>query len=284
MNETYSVYNSESSYADQCYILSIRSGPTPSLPESHIAASPAFPWPIPFADPPKVDRNSRYDERHNYHGLHRLRDHCSTYEEEAYTAEDDWRCYPSTVRSFEVRLPDAKNDQSKNGSEVERISCNTVESDQRLEFTQHDVYCRYDSVKHEAVDWGIPKPDATRIAQPSRQEFGDGGPLCKAVHTGNIRLADANIAEESRNIAFPSCDIDEATRGESRCVKGAEAACPNSQGENECSNGAKDLGAELHSDCIGLFYRCHWKDEKVCYVRQDVCQDDDRHCGVNDSG
>lgn len=210
---------------------------------------PLPPHLVPPVDPPKVHGDAGDDEHDDDQRLQRLREDGAAEQEEADAAEDDGRGDPGLVRALEVGFADAQDDEAEDGEEVEGVAGDAVEGDEGAELADDAVSGCEDGVEDEGVDGG--EEEAGILISEHGVEL-----LCEPA-SGALRrkpmvfVADANAAKELREVAFLAGNVDETAGCESRGVEGAETAGADDQGEDQGSDGAKDLGSEHDGDSVG---------------------------------
>ena len=103
--------------------------PRKLLPKLPLIRKPNLNLPITLVNTPEVNRHAGDDERHDDQRLQRLRDDRAAEQENTNTAEDNGRRDPGLIRPFQVRFPDAEDDQAQNREEVESVTRDAVEGD-----------------------------------------------------------------------------------------------------------------------------------------------------------
>ena len=103
--------------------------PRKLLPKLPLFRKPNLNLPITLVNTPEVNGYAGDDKRHNDQRLQRLRDDRTTKQEDTNAAEDNRRRDPGLIRPFQVRFPDAQDDQAQDRDEVEGVTRNAVEGD-----------------------------------------------------------------------------------------------------------------------------------------------------------
>src|ERR1700694_5965064 len=86
----------------------------PPMPLPNAITSFSFCALVSTTYPPVIDRDTDSNEGDDHNCLQWFREYSSAEQEQAHAAEDYWRCDPSSVRPFQIRLPDSQHDESKN--------------------------------------------------------------------------------------------------------------------------------------------------------------------------
>lgn len=194
---------------------------------------------------------------------------CSTQQEQTNAAKDDWRSDPCLVRAFQIWFADAQDDETKYSLKVKRVARNTVESDEGVEGSNHDVNgCKRSIEDHgryrreEEACVGICKPVyhlARNLAFPWI------GVHCVQAYR-LVVLSKTYVTENAGQIALLASGVHEAAGCECRCVQCSKAGSGDKQSEDEGTSGSKDLRAKSNGDGIGGLNDRRGKDEKVGYV------------------
>src|SRR5690242_2837958 len=235
-----------------------RGPPLPEAPASALLAAalevaePLLRLLAPPADPGKPHQQPDGHEGHDEQRLHGLGEDGAAEQEQADAAEDDGRGDPGLVGAFEVGLADAQDDEAQDRLEVEGVPGDAVEGDERVEAAGDDVDGCDGGVEQHGADGGEEEARVW-VGEPGHQLLGHfaGGGGGGVEADGAVALAESNGAEEAGHVAFLSCGVDQAARGEGGGVEGAEAAAGDEEGEDEGADGAEHLAAKGDGDGVG---------------------------------
>lgn len=118
-----------------------------------LASTSPLPPALP-SDSPEIHGHARNGEANHNQRLHRVCNDRPTQQEQTDAAEDDRCSDPSAVGTFEKRLANTQNDETKHRSEVKGIASDAIEGEKRGELADDNVkYCE-PSVEQHGIDWG----------------------------------------------------------------------------------------------------------------------------------
>jgi hypothetical protein len=181
-----------------------------------------------------------------------------------------------------MRFPDPQDNESQHGQEVERVTRDAVEGDERGELADENVRRAEQCVEHHGVD-GREAQAAVVVADGAAEGGAEAAALADAVADLD-GAGHADAAEDGGEEAFVAGGVDEAAGGEGGGVEGAKAGGADGEGEGEGAEGAEDGVPEGDGDGGGVGDGGEGEDEEVGDIGEEVGEDDEGHGGVDDAG